>query len=185
MVRVRAHARARVRGCVGAWARVSVCACVRACGCVLSASAARLRTHRGHGTLQARHKSGELCSGRPNTEHELGRYLTEDYHNASALSGTTCALQSVNRAGKQTEKRTTYKGRTGHRNARTAQRTARSRQKVGVGQRAAGRVPDRAVPRITESACVTYACKSCWLTSVSLLPPGSARGCWSQNSRRF
>ena len=38
--------RTRARVCVGAWVRVSVCACVRACGCVLSASAVRLRALR-------------------------------------------------------------------------------------------------------------------------------------------
>ena len=95
-------------------------------------SSAPYAAHRGHGTGSLASASATQVWGaiqRTTAGRTALRYLSEDYHNASALSGTTCALQSVNRAGKQTEKRTsTYKGRSGHRNARTGHRTARSGQ---------------------------------------------------------
>ena len=88
--------RTRARVCVGAWVRVCVRACVR-----VRAFCARVRLRALRTEAMAQHSVGkrDTSMGGYPADERAGSLLTEDYHNASALSGTTCALQSVNRAG--------------------------------------------------------------------------------------
>ena len=129
--------RTRARACVGAWVRVSVCACVRV-RAFCERSSAPYAAHRGHGTRPRRDTSlGGVSSGRPARVWGIYGGLSQrqraERHNLRP---------SVSQQGRQTDRGThdlRDKGRTGHRKTHEPHREPRRRRDRCVGQRAAGR----------------------------------------------